>query len=95
MLKLICPEKNCQSDRIVKNGSNKAGQPQYKCRVCGRSFTGNKIGRPSVGAKNPQAKSYSFTASVKLTKYLEACRKPRESDRALFTRLILNTKKGS
>ena len=39
-----CPR--CQSDRIKKNGTNKAGTQQYLCKDCGRSFTGNSLGKP-------------------------------------------------
>ncbi|MGI8933215.1 MAG: IS1/IS1595 family N-terminal zinc-binding domain-containing protein [Phormidesmis sp.] len=33
-----------------KNGRYK-GQQKYVCKVCNRTFTGNKIGRPTVGEK--------------------------------------------
>ncbi|MGL5834672.1 MAG: transposase [Waterburya sp.] len=44
---MTCPK--CQGDRIVKNGSNCKGNQQYLCKECQTSFTGNKIGRPTVG----------------------------------------------
>jgi insertion element IS1 protein InsB len=33
---LLCP--NCGSDDILKNGSTRRGQQNYKCRDCGRQF---------------------------------------------------------
>ena len=29
--------RKCHSERIVKNGRNRCGSPQYKCRDCGAS----------------------------------------------------------
>ncbi len=36
---LRCP--NCSSDDIVKNGANRRGKQNYKCRDCGRQFVEN------------------------------------------------------
>lgn len=40
----ICPR--CGSDYVVKNGYNASGTTQYKCKDCGRSFTGTRGGKP-------------------------------------------------
>lgn len=37
----ICPQ--CESDRVVKNGSIHNSKQKYKCKDCGRQFGGNPI----------------------------------------------------
>jgi transposase-like protein len=31
-----CPD--CQTDQVIKNGSNGVGKPKYVCKACGRQF---------------------------------------------------------
>lgn len=35
-LKICCPQ--CESHKIVRNGSTAGGQQNHKCRDCGRQF---------------------------------------------------------
>ena len=41
-----CPD--CNSEDVRRNGHTVSGVQQYKCKTCGRSFTGNSEGRPPV-----------------------------------------------
>lgn len=43
---MLCPA--CHSKDTRRNGHTVSGAQQYKCRECGRSFTGNSEGRPPV-----------------------------------------------
>lgn len=40
---------NCQSNKIVKNGTTKLEHQRYRCATCGKSWSDNPVlGRPSV-----------------------------------------------
>ncbi len=46
-----CPD--CHSEDTRRNGRTKSGRQTYKCKACGRRFTGNPEGRPPVMGDRP------------------------------------------
>lgn len=55
-IKQTCPHCGaCQSQRF---GKTKAGTPRLRCRACKRTWTGEKVGRPTIGDRPLTAYEY-------------------------------------
>ncbi len=67
-----CPE--CRSDNTRRNGRTKAGRQTYRCKDCGRRFTGNPEGRPPVLGDRP------LTEAEKKRRYRQKKRQEKISE---------------